>query len=147
MSRASREAMRAWPRSERCLARERSRRSRSRGSDAADTAAPSAYKARVASIIRLRAVRPRAHGRIGPEMRSRLARALQNERVNYVLTNRIPRRSLTRLMGWYSRIESPLLCRVSLAVWRRLAGDLDLSEARQKRFRSLHECFTRELKE
>ncbi|HEX6739473.1 MAG TPA: archaetidylserine decarboxylase [Vicinamibacteria bacterium] len=80
-------------------------------------------------------------------MSSLLARVLASDRLNFVLTNRVPRRSLTRLMGWYSRIESPLLCRASLAVWRRLAPDLDLSEARETRFASLHDCFVRELKE
>jgi len=48
-------------------------------------------------------------------------------------------------MGWYSRIESPLLTKASIAVWR-LFTDLDLSDARTQHFRSLHECFTRELK-
>jgi phosphatidylserine decarboxylase len=72
-------------------------------------------------------------------------RLLQHEGLNFLLTNRIPRAAATRAMGWYSRIESPLLTRLSIAVWR-LFTDLDLSEARQQRFRSLHECFTRELR-
>ncbi|MEA3174981.1 MAG: phosphatidylserine decarboxylase [Gammaproteobacteria bacterium] len=74
-----------------------------------------------------------------------LARLLQQEDLNFLLTNRIPRRLLTRFMGWWSRIEQPWLCRGSIAVWR-LFSDLDLSEAKTTRFRSLHECFTRELK-
>jgi phosphatidylserine decarboxylase len=45
-----------------------------------------------------------------------------------------------------SRIESPLFCRVCIAIWR-LFTDLDLSDAKNSRFNSLHECFTRELKE
>jgi phosphatidylserine decarboxylase len=57
----------------------------------------------------------------------------------------LPRHALTRLMGWFSRIEHPWLCKASIAVWR-LFADLDLSDARQQRFRSLHDCFTRELK-
>jgi phosphatidylserine decarboxylase len=72
-------------------------------------------------------------------------RLVQHEGLNFLLTNRIPRAAATRWMGWYSRIESPLLTRLSIAVWR-LFSDLDLSDARQRRFRSLHECFTRELK-
>lgn len=72
-------------------------------------------------------------------------RLLQQEDLNFLLTNRIPRLALTRLVGWYSRIESPLLTRVSIAVWR-LFTQLDLSEARQQRFGSLQDCFTRELK-
>jgi len=70
---------------------------------------------------------------------------VQHERLNFLLTNRIPRAAATRWMGWYSRLESPLLTRVSIALWR-LFSDLDLGDARQQRFRSLHECFTRELK-
>jgi phosphatidylserine decarboxylase len=70
---------------------------------------------------------------------------MQHEDLNFLLTNRIPRRLATRLMGWWSRIEQPWLCRGSIAVWR-LFSDLDLSEAKHTRFNSLHECFTRELK-
>jgi phosphatidylserine decarboxylase len=43
-----------------------------------------------------------------------------------------------------SRIENPLGCAACIALWR-LFSDLDLSEAKQQRFKSLHECFTREL--
>jgi phosphatidylserine decarboxylase len=74
-----------------------------------------------------------------------IARLVQQEDLNFLLTNRIPRRLLTRLMGWWSRIEQPWACRGSIAVWR-LFSDLDLSEAKHARFKSLHECFTRELK-
>ncbi|MEL4419561.1 phosphatidylserine decarboxylase, partial [Shewanella algae] len=35
---------------------------------------------------------------------------------------------------------------LSIAVWK-LFSDLDLSEARKSHFDSLHDCFTRELKE
>ncbi len=76
------------------------------------------------------------------ELRDRL---LLQEDLNFLLTNRIPRRLATHLMGWYSRIESPLLCRLSIALWR-LFTDLDLSEAREQRFGSLQQCFTRALK-
>jgi phosphatidylserine decarboxylase len=72
-------------------------------------------------------------------------RLLLQEDLNFLLTNRVPRALLTRLMGWYSRIDSPLLTRLSVAVWR-LFTDLDLSEAKQRHFRSLHAVFTRELK-
>jgi phosphatidylserine decarboxylase len=75
----------------------------------------------------------------------RVARLVQQEDLNFLLTNRIPRRLLTRFMGWWSRIEQPWACRGSIAVWR-LFSDLDLSEAKNARFKSLHECFTRELK-
>lgn len=71
-------------------------------------------------------------------------RLLQNEALNFALTNRIPRATLTRFMGWFSRIENPIVCAASIAAWR-LFADLDLSDARGQRFRSLHDCFTREL--
>ena len=71
---------------------------------------------------------------------------MQQEDVNFLLTNRIPRRLVTRLVGWLSRIEQPLVRDVSIAVWR-LFSDLDLSEAKKTSFRSLHDCFVRELKD
>ena len=40
-----------------------------------------------------------------------------------------------------------MLCKVSLAAWKLFADDLDLHESKQTRFKSLHECFIRELKE
>ena len=72
-------------------------------------------------------------------------RLLLQEDLNFLLTNRIPRIFLTRLMGWFSRIENPGLTRLSIAVWR-LFSDLDLSEAQEQRFRSLQACFTRGLR-
>jgi phosphatidylserine decarboxylase len=71
---------------------------------------------------------------------------LLQEDLNFLLTNRVPRIALTRFMGWFSRIRSPGLARLSIAVWR-LFTELDLSEAREQRFDSLHACFTRQLKE
>ena len=69
----------------------------------------------------------------------------QQEDINFLLTNRVPRAALTRFMGWFSKIEQPLVRDLSIACWR-LFSDLDLSEARKTHFRSLHDCFTRELK-
>jgi phosphatidylserine decarboxylase len=48
-------------------------------------------------------------------------------------------------MGWFSTIEHPLVAAVSIRALELFAGDLRLHEARQTRFRSLRECFTREL--
>src|ERR1700688_22805 len=79
-------------------------------------------------------------------LRTEMLRVFEQEDVNFLLTNRIPRRLLTRFMGWFSRIEQPQVRDVSLAVWGFFA-DLDLSEAKQSRFRSMHDCFTRVLKE
>jgi phosphatidylserine decarboxylase len=73
-----------------------------------------------------------------------LARLAQREDLNFLLTNRVPRIALTRWMGRFSRIRSPWLTRLSIAVWRRFT-ELDLSDARQQHFESLQACFTREL--
>ena len=69
----------------------------------------------------------------------------QNEDLNFLLTNRVPRIALTHFVGWWSRIRHPWVRDLSLAVWK-LFSDLDLSEAREQRFASLHDCFIRELK-
>ena len=68
------------------------------------------------------------------------------EQLIFLLTNRIPRRLLTRFMGWYSAIESPLLTRFSIAVWKFFDRELDFGESQQRRFDSLRACFIRELK-
>ena len=75
-----------------------------------------------------------------------LRRIVANEDLNFLLTNRVPRMLLTRAMGWFSQIRHPWVAGASIAVWR-LFTDLDLSDARQQRFASLHDCFTRELKD
>ena len=54
----------------------------------------------------------------------------QQEDINFLLTNRVPRAALTRFMGWFSKIEQPLVRDLSIACWR-LFSDLDLSEARK----------------
>jgi len=83
-----------------------------------------------------------------PAPRSRLQQLrdglLLQEDLNFLLTNRVPRIFLTRLMGRFSRIENPLVARAAIAVWR-LFTDLDLREAKERSFGSLHACFTREL--
>ena len=76
--------------------------------------------------------------------RSLIERLTQQEDINFLFSNRIPRRFVTRFMGWWSRIEHPWVCNGSIALWR-LFSDLDLSEAKTTRFKSLHDCFTREL--
>jgi phosphatidylserine decarboxylase len=78
-------------------------------------------------------------------LRSALARIGANEDLNFLLTNRIPRRLATRFMGWLSPIEQPLVRRASIGLWR-LFCDVDLSDAADSRFRSLHHAFTRALK-
>jgi phosphatidylserine decarboxylase len=70
---------------------------------------------------------------------------LAHEQLNFLLTNRVPRRLLTRAMGRFSQIEWPPMRAASIAAWRFFC-DVDLSDARQARFKSLHEAFVRELK-
>ena len=79
-------------------------------------------------------------------LRAAIASIACHEDVNFLLTNRIPRRLATRFFGWLSKIEQPLVRDLSMGVWR-LFADLDLSEAREQRFRSLHDCFIRRLKD
>jgi phosphatidylserine decarboxylase len=78
-------------------------------------------------------------------VKSLIAGFTQQEDLNFLLTNRIPRAAVTRFMGWFSQIENPLIRDFSIACWR-LFSDLDLREARKTSFKSLHDCFTRELK-
>ncbi len=78
-------------------------------------------------------------------VKSLIANFTQQEDLNFLLTNRIPRAAVTRFMGWFSKIEQPLIRDFSIACWR-LFSDLDLTEARKTSFKSLHDCFTRELR-
>jgi phosphatidylserine decarboxylase len=79
-------------------------------------------------------------------VRSQLLRLFEQEDINFLLTNRIPRRFATQFVGWFSRIEQPLVRDLSIGLCR-LFSDLDLREAKKTQFRSMHDCFTRELKE
>lgn len=67
--------------------------------------------------------------------------------LNFLLTNRLPRRWLTLFVGRLSRIESEWFARLCIGIWRLFARDLDLTEAKETRFRSMQACFTRELKD
>jgi phosphatidylserine decarboxylase len=79
-------------------------------------------------------------------VRAAISRVVQQEDINFLLTNRIPRRWLTLAVGRLSKIENPLISIPAITLWR-LFCDVDLSDARESHFRSLHECFTRQLKE
>jgi phosphatidylserine decarboxylase len=79
-------------------------------------------------------------------VRTQILRIFDQEDINFLLTNRIPRRLATQFIGWFSRIEQPLVRDISIAIWR-LFSDLDLSEAKKTEFTSLHDCFIRELKD
>ena len=55
-------------------------------------------------------------------VRGLIAAFTQQEDLNFLLTNRIPRAAMTRFMGWFSKIENPLvrdaLDRLLAAVFR-----------------------------
>jgi phosphatidylserine decarboxylase len=78
-------------------------------------------------------------------MRSAIARLVANEDLNFLLTNRLPRRLATDFIGWFSKIEQPLVARASIALWR-LFSDVDLTDAADSQFPSMHACFTRTLR-
>lgn len=78
-------------------------------------------------------------------MKNFIHRITAQEDLNFLLTNRIPRMTLTRFMGWWSQIKNPWVRDASIAVWK-LFSDLDLSDAKKTHFESMHDCFTRELK-
>jgi phosphatidylserine decarboxylase len=79
-------------------------------------------------------------------VRTQILRIFEQEDINFLLTNRIPRRLATQFIGWFSRIEQPLIRDLSIAAWR-LFSDLDLTEAKKTHFCSMHDCFIRELKD
>jgi phosphatidylserine decarboxylase len=79
-------------------------------------------------------------------VRSEILRVFEQEDVNFLLTNRIPRRLATQLVGRLCRVEQPLVRDLSIGLWR-LFADLDLRDAKKTQFRSLHDCFIRELKD
>lgn len=72
-------------------------------------------------------------------------RILQQETLNFWLTNRLPRAALTIAMGRISPIRSRLVRWPAIALWKWFARP-DLSDARKTRFDSLHDAFIRELR-
>ena len=79
-------------------------------------------------------------------LKQTLGVVFQQEDLNFLLTNRLPRRVLTQFMGWFSRLQHPLIRIPSLWLFRLFADDLELAEAKKRSFLSLHDCFIRELK-
>jgi len=78
-------------------------------------------------------------------MRSAIARLVANEDLNFLLTNRLPRRLATDFVGWFSKIENPIVARSSIALWK-FFSDVDLANAAETEFPSMHACFIRQLK-
>jgi phosphatidylserine decarboxylase len=79
-------------------------------------------------------------------LRTHIMRVFLQEDLNFLLTNRMPRRWASQFVGWFSKIEHPAIRDISIGVWQLFSG-LDLSEAKTSHFRSMHDCFIRELKE
>jgi phosphatidylserine decarboxylase len=73
-----------------------------------------------------------------------LPKMAQQEDLNFLLTNRIPRRLTTQFVGWFSKVRNPLLRDLSIGLWQ-LFADVDLRDAAKEQFESLHDCFIREL--
>ena len=78
-------------------------------------------------------------------LRASIMKVLQQERLNFLLTNALPRRAATQAMGWFSKIEHPWVAAASIRVWR-FFSEIDLSDAEDSQFRSLHHAFIRRLK-
>jgi len=78
-------------------------------------------------------------------VRAAIRNVLAAENVNFLLTNRIPRAAFTRFMGWFSKLENPVIAGISIALWRFFC-DVDLTESPKTRYRSLHAAFIRPLK-
>jgi phosphatidylserine decarboxylase len=79
-------------------------------------------------------------------LRSQILRLVDQEDLNFLVTNRIPRRFATQFIGWFSKIEQPAIRDLSIGLWR-FFSSLDLSEAKKSQFKSMHDCFVRELKD
>ncbi len=78
-------------------------------------------------------------------VRGRVMRLLMREDLNFLLTNRLPRRFATTMMGRVSKLRHPLVSRPSIALWRFFSG-ADLTDAAEPRHASLHDAFTRALR-
>jgi phosphatidylserine decarboxylase len=57
-------------------------------------------------------------------VRKVITQIARQEDVNFLLTNRLPRRWITLFMGWLSRREHPVVRETCLAIWR-FFSDLD----------------------
>src|SRR5262245_52051020 len=75
-----------------------------------------------------------------------LAGVFLQEDINFLITNRIPRRYASLLVGWFRRIRSRRLTKISVATWRLFAQDFELQDAKISDFTSLRDCFVRELR-
>jgi phosphatidylserine decarboxylase len=49
-------------------------------------------------------------------VKAQILKIFEHEDINFLLTNRIPRRLATQFIGWFSRIEQPLVRDLSIAL-------------------------------
>src|SRR6201996_3487348 len=132
------------PVSERCLARDSVTRAVNLGKTAAAPATAAVDNDRIGRGVSMPPALANPADRF-MTIRNLISSLTQQEDLNFLLTNRIPRAAVTRFIGWFSKIEQPRGRDLSIACWRVFSA-LDLSRARKTEFRSLHDCFTRELK-
>ncbi|ONF96814.1 archaetidylserine decarboxylase [Sphingomonas jeddahensis] len=78
-------------------------------------------------------------------LRSALMKLVLQEDLNFLITNRLPRRFATKLVGRLARVEHAAVRAPMIAAWRFFSG-VDLSDSATMRFRSLREAFIRPLK-
>lgn len=78
-------------------------------------------------------------------IRSALMKLVLQEDLNFLLTNRLPRRFATQMVGRIAPIENAVVRVPSIALWRFFSG-ADLSDAATTRFGSLREAFIRPLR-
>ncbi|HTI31513.1 MAG TPA: archaetidylserine decarboxylase [Sphingomonas sp.] len=67
------------------------------------------------------------------------------EALNFIVTNRLPRRLATRIVGRVSKSHAWPVAPVALALWKAFC-DVDLRDAERTDFASLHDGFTRALR-
>lgn len=70
---------------------------------------------------------------------------MSKDGLNFLITNRIPRVAATLAMGWLSHVDNRWLAKILITAWRWFS-DLDLSDSAKRDFKSLHDCFVRELR-
>jgi phosphatidylserine decarboxylase len=78
-------------------------------------------------------------------LKSALTNISRHEELQFLLTNRIPRTTVTKFMGWFSKLEQPVVRDLSLFVWQQFSK-LELEDTEERAFTSVHDCFTRKLK-
>src|SRR4029079_5096572 len=108
MSRAIRRDIFECPASDRCLARDSSMRALTLGATAAVAATAPAASERIGIDVSMMTALTGPPDRF-MTVKSLISSLTEQEDLNFLLTNRVPRAALTRFMGWFSKIENPLV--------------------------------------